>query len=131
TQLSQPAVPDAGIPGAPSAAVAVTAPASQDVPGVPQMRSAPAELPAAAAVAGAEDAVQVRTDVLSVKLNGGALLQADLLRYPSTAEDDSPPVRLFSQDPTDFFVAQSGWVRQGAPAPSHLSGFELDRTAVR
>ncbi|KIQ98197.1 membrane protein insertase YidC [Lysobacter sp. A03] len=130
SQSVQPAVPDSSVPGAPAAPGVAATGGSQEVPGVPAMRAAQAEPPSPAAAAGSTDAVQVRTDVLSVALNGGAVLQADLLRYPSTAEDDSPPVRLFSQDPADFFVAQSGWVRQGAPAPSHLSGFELDRSAA-
>src|SRR5690606_20936082 len=123
-QSASPAVPEAGVPGAPAM------PGTQGVPGVPEMTVAPAALPAPAAVAASADAVTVRTDVLVVTLDGGAVLQADLLRYPSTADEDSPPVRLFSQDPGSFFVAQSGWVRDGAPAPSHLAGFELDRSAL-
>ena len=66
--------------------------------------------------------VTVSTDVLRLTLDGGSVLQADLLKYPQTKAAGSPPVRLYSDDPARFYTAQSGWVSQGA-APSHERGF--------
>ena len=124
SQAASPVVPGIGVPSAP------VAPGTDGVPGVPAMSAAPAELPATAVVGESVDTVTVHTDVLSVKLDGGAVLQTDLLHYPSTADQDSPPVRLFSQAPDNFFVAQSGWVGSGGVTPTHLSGFVLDRSAL-
>jgi YidC/Oxa1 family membrane protein insertase len=121
-----PPVPGTGIP---DAAEQVRA----GVPGVPTMAAAPVAAPELGAVASEStktDAVTVTTDVLQVLLDGGEVLQADLLRYPSTAEEGSAPVRLFSRDPADFFVAQSGWISNTNATPTHLSGFVLDRSAA-
>ncbi|MGY0617943.1 membrane protein insertase YidC [Lysobacter sp. A378] len=102
------------------------------VPGVPTMAApAAAAAPDAVATSGVKSAtVTVATDVLQIVLDGGEVLQADLLAYPSTADEDSAPVRLFSQDPADYFVAQSGWVSNSGSTPTHQSGFVLDRDAL-
>jgi YidC/Oxa1 family membrane protein insertase len=68
-------------------------------------------------------AISVTTDVLRVELDGGNVRQADLLRYPQTAEAGSPPMRLFASDAAHFFQAQSGWVSSTGAAPSHEAGF--------
>ncbi|WP_242003114.1 membrane protein insertase YidC, partial [Vulcaniibacterium tengchongense] len=70
--------------------------------------------------------VVVTTDVLRVVLDGGELRQADLLKYPRTHDPDSPPVRLFAQDPANYFVAQSGWVSGSGPAPTHQGSFRAE-----
>ncbi|MBU8977177.1 MULTISPECIES: membrane protein insertase YidC [unclassified Lysobacter] len=75
----------------------------------------PAATPAASATA-AVPTVTVTTDVLKVVMDGGELRQADLLKFPMTADRDSPPVRLFADDATNFFVARSGWIEQGPAA---------------
>src|SRR5690606_11185697 len=67
--------------------------------------------------------VVVSTDVLRLTLDGGSVLEADLLNYPQSKADGSPPVKLFSQDPAQFYAAQSGWVSPHGAAPNHLSGF--------
>ena len=71
-----------------------------NVPGVPTQNTAPAPVPSSAGTAPGRSsaAVTVTTDVLRVVLDGGEIRQADLLDYPSTAENDSPPVRLFAQE---------------------------------
>lgn len=103
------AVPAAAAPGA--------------IPSAPTM-AAPAGAPVAAAAAqSTSPTVTVTTDVLKVVLDGGEMRQADLIRYPATADDKSPPVRVFAQDPANFFVAQSGWVSNKGPTPTHLTGF--------
>ncbi|HEU4774527.1 MAG TPA: membrane protein insertase YidC, partial [Lysobacter sp.] len=122
-----PAVPGSDLPDAAEQARA-------GVPGAPVMTAAPVAAAGLAAVAGesaaGNDAVTVTTDVLQVLLDGGEVRQADLLRYPSTAEEGSAPVRLFSREPADFFVAQSGWISNTNATPTHLSGFVLDRSAA-
>lgn len=105
---------DAGVPSAAAPGAVPTAPTmSAPTPGV-------AASPVATAAA---PTVTVTTDVLKVVLDGGEMRQADLIRYPSTADDGSAPVRLFAQDAPNFFVAQSGWVSNKGPTPTHLSGF--------
>jgi YidC/Oxa1 family membrane protein insertase len=92
---------------------------------------APATLPdpnAAAAVATptagtATPTVTVTTDVLRLVLDGGTVREAELLGYPRTREAGSPPVQLFATDPGRYYTAQSGWVSQAHPAPTHEQGF--------
>lgn len=105
---------------------ATTVPASTAViPGgmaIPAAGAIPGAASGAGVVATAEAAaaavVTVATDVLRVEFNGGELRQADLLRYPTTADDNSPRVRLLSTDPMTGFTARTAWAgSNGAPAP--------------
>ncbi len=98
-------------------AAALAAPGA--VPTPPNMTATPT----ATAAANGAPSVTVTTDVLKVVLDGGVLHRADLLKYPSTSDDSSAPVRLFAEDPTNFFVAQSGWVSTGNAVPTHEHGF--------
>ena len=90
--------------------------------GVPKLEAAAPAMSAPAAgnapTAGAPT-VTVTTDVLRVVLDGGAMRQADLLDYPQTTEPGAEPVRLFAADTEHFYQAQSGWVSNGDPAPTH------------
>ncbi|GGJ95518.1 membrane protein insertase YidC [Luteimonas terricola] len=115
--------PAAAIPGAP-------APSGVDAPGtvpgaVPQAPAVAAVPGVAAPTAPAASAglVRVRTDVLDLALRGGAVARADLLLFPQTRAEDSPPVRLFDDTPASFYAAQSGWVSASSVAPSHEAGF--------
>ncbi|KAF1719884.1 membrane protein insertase YidC [Pseudoxanthomonas wuyuanensis] len=67
--------------------------------------------------------VTVTTDVLRLVLDGGSVLTADLLQYPQSKAPGSGPVRLFSEDPKQYYVAESGWVSGSGAAPSHERGF--------
>ena len=109
-------------PAAATAATTPAVPAAADVPAAPS--ATPTATPAApqATSATAAPVVSVTTDVLQVSLTGGELRRADLLRYPAGA-DSREPVRLLADDAARYFVAQSGWVRQGGPAPTHEAGF--------
>jgi YidC/Oxa1 family membrane protein insertase len=95
------------------------------VPSVPTVPTGPASMSATPAPSpgAVRPSVTVTTDVLKVVLDGGELRQADLLKYPSTAAPDSPPVRLFDTNAARYFVAQSGWVSSAGAAPSHEAGF--------
>jgi YidC/Oxa1 family membrane protein insertase len=117
---------------APEAAAAAPAPdAVPDASALPEVPAAPAPAPLAGSGqamapvrdASAPDALTVTTDVLRVVLDGGSMRSAELLAYPRTTDDDSPPVRLFDDAPANYFVAQSGWVRADGAAPTHASGF--------
>ncbi|MFC7301035.1 membrane protein insertase YidC [Cognatiluteimonas weifangensis] len=101
----------------------VPAIASAPLPQTPTARMTAA--PAAAATESAQQApaITVVTDVLQVRLDGGAIRQADLPGYPQTTAPGSAPMRLFAEDPAHFFQAQSGWVSSSGPAPSHEAGF--------
>jgi len=120
------------LPPAPiTPSTSVPAAADGSIPSIEAAPAVPAAgQPAVSGPAPAPSAVEVRTDVLDVVLDGGEVRQVDLLAYPSTADDGSRPVRLFSQDAADYFVAQSGWVSNAGPAPSHEAGFVFDRAAL-
>ena len=99
-------------------------PTTTSAPGaIPPAPAAGTATPTTSATPAASPSVTVTTDVLNVVLDGGEMRQADLLKYPSTAADDSAPVRLFATDAANYFVAQSGWVSQGGQAPTHQAGF--------
>jgi len=96
------------------AAVAASA-SSGSVPSAPAVAPMPATTQKNAAAA----RVTVNTDVLRLVLDGGSVLQADLLHYPQSKTPGSGPVRLFSEDPQHFYAAESGWVSSGSKAPDH------------
>ena len=111
---SVPGAPDAGVP---AATVPGAVPEAAPLPAVPGVSATPAK-PAPAA-----GQVQVRTDVLDLSLTGGSVLRADLLGFPQTRDEGSPPVRLFDAAPERFYAAQSGFVSAASAAPTHESGF--------
>ena len=122
----------------PAAAVAQTVP--QVVPGatpaaVPAA-AVPGQTPAAAPAATTTTAsampaaVQVETDVLRVQLDGGSFRQTDLLQYTKTLGGNDP-VRLFSADNADYYMAQTGWSGQGGSAAPDHSGFVADGGATQ
>lgn len=86
--------------------------------------------PAASApiAAGAAPTVTVTTDVLKVTMDGGALKVADLLKYPSAADESSAPVRLLDQSANNYFEVRSGWVDQRNPAQRSVFVPEGGRT---
>ena len=96
------------------ASIPSTASAPGTVPNAPSVGAT--TTPTTAATPATSPTVTVTTDVLKLVLDGGEMRQADLLRYPSTADDNSTPVRVFATDPANYFVAQSGWVSQGGQA---------------
>jgi len=118
------------------AASAAAVPATPAVPGdVPAASAASATTPASASTpaAGAANAgqrIEVRTDVLHAVIDtrGGNLVAADLLAYPLDPSDRSKPVHLLSDAGESFFVAQTGLVSNGSPAPDHKALFSTDKT---
>ena len=109
---------DSTVPSAANLAVP-SAPAVA-TPGLPQ---------ASATTAATTQAVTVSTDVLRVTLDGGSISNAELLRYPQDTKAGSTPVQLFDTRPAGYFVAQSGWVSNAGPTPSHESGFVPEASA--
>ncbi|WP_407353403.1 membrane protein insertase YidC [Luteimonas sp. R10] len=120
----------AAVPGSDAASGAGTAavPTAPNLPAAPDAASAamPGMQAPAPAQAG-EQAVTVTTDVLRLTLSRGNVVDAALLGYPQTRDEDSPPVKLFDTDPARYYAAQSGWVSQANPAPDHESGFAPER----
>jgi len=119
------------------AATATQAAATPAVPGdVPaaattagsSAAAAAASTPAAAASTGQR--IEIRTDVLHAVIDtrGGNLVEADLLAYPLDPSDRSKPVHLLSDTGEGFFVAQSGLVSNGSPAPDHKAMFSAEKT---
>lgn len=106
-------------PGAPSPAAAGAAP--DDVPSradVP-VTSSGRPAPAAPATAAGDGLVEVRTDVLAVRIDprGGTIRQALLLRYPVSIDEPDRPFVLMDDRSGLVHVAESGLV--GASAPTH------------
>ena len=114
--------PAAAIPGAPADGVPpATVPGA--VPEAAPLAAAPIPGVSATPAAPAAGMVQVRTDVLELDLTGGAVVRADLLRFPQTRDEGSAPVRMFDNAPASFYAAQSGFVSAGSAAPTHEAGF--------
>src|SRR5690606_22842157 len=105
----------AAIPSAPASAPA-------GVPAAPSGPPAPGAQ-ADTAAAPASGVVQVETDVLRLLVDGGSVLRAELLAYPQTRDEGSPPVVLFDDSAAHFYAAQSGWVSPDGAAPNHQQGF--------
>ncbi|TKR30130.1 membrane protein insertase YidC [Luteimonas gilva] len=84
-------------------------PAAGAIPSATPLAGAPA---ATQSAANAAPAVTVTTDVFKIGMDGGALHVADLLKYPTTADEKSPPVRLLDTAPATYFAVNSGWVDQ-------------------
>lgn len=128
TPTTQPAA-TSSVPGASSVP---TAAQTSSVAGVPSL---PANTPVASApvVSAPSNArrVTVTSDLLKVTLDGGSVVQADLLKYPQTKEAGSPPVRLFTDDPAHFYAAESGWITANKNAPNHAVGFVPENTQTQ
>src|SRR5690606_29711873 len=112
--------------GSGAAAVPVSPPAGSagtaGVPDAPTVPQAPGVIPESRATPTQASAVQVETDVLRLVIDGGSVLRAELLDYPQTRDEASPPVLLFDSAPQHYYAAQSGWASSG-PAPNHEQGF--------
>jgi YidC/Oxa1 family membrane protein insertase len=72
--------------------------------------------------------IELRNDVLSLGLDtrGASVVSADLLVYRRTPDADAPPVRLLSNEPSELFVAQSGYIGSRADLPTHATEFSAD-----
>ncbi|MSP53559.1 MAG: membrane protein insertase YidC [Gammaproteobacteria bacterium] len=73
--------------------------------------------------------VQVKTDVLNVTINtlGGNIEQTQLLQYHQKLDKHSPSVELFSADPNNYYVAQSGLT--GSQGPDTQKGQVIYQTS--
>lgn len=114
------ALPSSAAVPTPQVGSAAVPTAPTDAAPVPTVSAA---TPAADPAASASRQVVVQTDVLRLVLEGGNVVQADLLGYPQTRDDGAPPVRMFDTDPAHFYAAQSGWVSGNNAAPSHEGAF--------
>jgi YidC/Oxa1 family membrane protein insertase len=89
TTTSAPAAAQS-VPGATPGAIP-----SAQVPGAPGQAAVQAQ----ASATPASQRVTVTTDVLRLVLDGGRVLDAELLQFPQTKDEGSPPVRLLTEDP--------------------------------
>ena len=119
----------------PGVAPTTSASAGADIPkpiGSPAPAPAPTTTPGARTASATPTArIEVRTDLLRLMIDtrGGALVQADLLDYPLDPKDKSQPVRLLDDAPLSLFVAQTGLVSSGSPAPDHQAIFTAEKDA--
>ena len=102
----------------------LTAPGSADTPDVPVASTGtPAEAtPVVAAPVVKSHMVTVRTDKLILKIDtrGGTIAEAKLADYPVSVEDPQDKFQLMGEDPSNFFIAQSGLLAADkARAPTH------------
>lgn len=122
------AAPPAASP-TPAATVAQQAVPGATPGGVPGAQVPGASAPVVGAQADAPPSgqrVTVTTDVLRLVLDGGRVLDAELLQFPQTKDDNSPPVRLLTEDPAHPYSAVSGWASEDKSVPVPGSnGFTL------
>ena len=127
SQLAEPAATDPSPTAAPAAANGA-APAAAAVPGLAPPGAAAAlpaatdtALPAAsapAANAGASRPITIASDTLSltVALQGGRIIDSQLLHYTLEKKPGSPNVHLLSSDPARYEFAEAGLIRVAADA---------------
>jgi YidC/Oxa1 family membrane protein insertase len=117
----------AATPAAASTAASATSASVPSIPSVPTAASASPTAPTppatSASATPAAPLVTVTTDVLRLRLDGGAIHSADILQYPLTIAPGSAPMRMYDDSPEHLFEAQSGWVSSSGPAPSHEGAF--------
>lgn len=82
-----------------------------------------------AAPARQQATVSVHTDTLqvSISLDGGDIVEADLLKYPVSLEARDQPFRLLQEGPQGVYVAQSGLL--GPDAPDHHALYSSPSTS--
>ena len=111
-------------PVAPATTTTTSATAVPAATGVPAANGIPAAGTAAPTATAAASApaprIEVTTDVLRVVIDGNAMHSADLLQYPSLADNGSAPVRLLADDAAHYFVARSGWTQGNAAAAAFV-----------
>ena len=130
TELAQAAAPTA--PGAlPGSATTLAASVPQTAAPAPIAAAAPAVAAVAATPAATLGTVRVTTDVLDleISLQGGALVRADLLRYPRV-KGEQAPVQLLNVAARQFYALQTGLSDAGAGGarPTHLAAFSAPAT---
>jgi YidC/Oxa1 family membrane protein insertase len=129
-------------PSAPSAPAAVEAPQQQVVPSVSSQAPnvpVPPQTPQATAAAApvlsqtpTERVVDVKTDVLDVKIDtlGGDIVQVALPNYPAEVRTPHVPVTLLNDSPETFYVAQSGVTGpQGPDVPQGQVQYKAEQTS--
>ncbi|BBL72901.1 membrane protein insertase YidC [Methylogaea oryzae] len=111
-------------PKNPAAIAAAAGTAAPNVPG-----SAPSG-GEAGAVSGQR--IRVATDLLTLELDttGGDVRLVDLLAYAQEKDHPEKPVRLMSDEPSLRFIAQSGFLAEGA-APNHQAQWKAAANAYR
>jgi YidC/Oxa1 family membrane protein insertase len=82
----------------------------------------------ATAEATASQRIHVTTDVLRLEIDtrGGDIRVMDLLGYPETKDQPDKPVRLLSDDPETYHIAQSGLLTSGGESPNHLAIWQAE-----
>jgi YidC/Oxa1 family membrane protein insertase len=137
---STPAPPTATASSTATSQTAAEQASAAQLPAMPTASAGPEAAPAAdgtapaAPAAPAQSRIRVVTDVLDMDIDpqGGALVRADLLKYPRNKRPDSPPVRLFDTQEPDFSVLRSGLrVLNGRPEPTHLATFQAAAAEYR
>lgn len=97
-----------------------------------QAATAPQPKPQATSAATQGQLVQADTDLLHLTFDsrGAGIVRADLKAYPVSLKDKTP-VRLMTDDPAEYFEAQSGLVSATGAAPNHKANFTADKSSYR
>ncbi|MCB1757358.1 MAG: membrane protein insertase YidC, partial [Gammaproteobacteria bacterium] len=100
-----------------------------DLPETAGQLPTPAESTAAAA--SSSEKISVETDVLQVEIDslGGTVSTVKLKKYPVSIDQKDVPFTLMSDDPTSYFVSQTGLQSADNGAPTHLSQFSYEAKA--
>lgn len=80
--------------------------------------------PAARAVVSGQR-VSVRTDVYAAEIDttGADLRRVDLIQYPVAVDQPDNPFRIMDDSPARTYIAQTGLIAGGDPAPNHYAEF--------
>jgi len=140
---AQPASPTATVAPSSSATSSLGSRIPQAAPPTTPPASTPTTAPAAAASVAAAASnvlttalepareIRVRTDVLDldISLRGGALVRADLPKYPQVKGQDAR-VRLLNDGRERFYAIQTGLTdADGGAHPTHLATFETAQSS--
>lgn len=78
--------------------------------------------------------IRIKTDLLDLEIDtrGGTVTKADLNNYPITAGTKTPTIGLLSDDPSHFYIAQSGMVgTEGNAAPTHNELYTSEKNSYQ
>lgn len=118
---AQPATQTAAAPSSSTVPVAATDPAT-GLPSLPAITEAGQSAPPAAAENAKLAPVEIVTDVLRLRvdLKGVSIVSSELLSYPVEKTAGSANVVLLNDQPSTYFIAESGWLTSNRQAePNH------------
>ncbi len=78
---------------------------------------------------GSQQRIKIQTDVLYVEIDtlGGDIRVVDLPDYPVSKAEQDKPVRLLTDNPSELFISQTGFLASKGNGPNHQSTWVAER----